>query len=58
MPNALFRIFRGADGAGELKDYLADVTEGMVVLETAATQRPNTLAVASFRIITACDWRG
>jgi succinate dehydrogenase / fumarate reductase iron-sulfur subunit len=48
MPNALFRIFRGADGAGELKDYSADVTEGMVVLDVVhqiQADQANDLAV-------------
>ena len=48
MPNALFRIFRGADGAGELKDYTADVTEGMVVLDVVhqiQADQANDLAV-------------
>ena len=48
MANALFRIFRGADGAGELKDYTADVTEGMVVLDVVhqiQADQANDLAV-------------
>ncbi|HET6679835.1 MAG TPA: succinate dehydrogenase/fumarate reductase iron-sulfur subunit [Gemmatimonadaceae bacterium] len=33
MSTATFRIWRGADGAGELADYSTEVSEGMVVLD-------------------------
>ena len=33
MNTATFRIWRGAQGAGEFKDYTAEVSEGMVVLD-------------------------
>lgn len=33
MPNATFRIWRGGATGGELKDYNAEVSEGMVVLD-------------------------
>jgi succinate dehydrogenase iron-sulfur subunit len=33
MPSATFRIFRGEGGRGELRDYTAEIAEGMVVLD-------------------------
>ena len=33
MATATFRIFRGGDGDGGLRDYTTDVTDGMVVLD-------------------------
>src|SRR5258708_4593665 len=33
MATATFRIFRGAQGKGELRDYTTEVSEGMVVLD-------------------------
>src|SRR5260370_2343251 len=33
MATATFRIFRGAQGKGELQDYPTEVSEGMVVLD-------------------------
>lgn len=33
MPQAIFRIFRGDKNGGEFKDYRADISEGMVVLD-------------------------
>ncbi len=33
MSTATFRLFRGGNGTGEMKDYTTEVTEGMVVLD-------------------------
>ena len=48
MAQATFRVWRGADGKGEFKDYPTEVSEGMVVLDAVhhiqATQA-NDLAV-------------
>src|SRR5262245_62689526 len=33
MPQATFKIFRGDKNGGEFKDYRADISEGMVVLD-------------------------
>src|SRR3954464_346269 len=33
MSQATFRIWRSADDAGQFRDYTAEVTEGMVVLD-------------------------
>ncbi len=33
MSTATFRIYRGAQGGGEMKDYTTEVSEGMVVLD-------------------------
>jgi succinate dehydrogenase / fumarate reductase iron-sulfur subunit len=50
MPQAMFRVWRGDASAGEFKDYQAEVSEGMVVLDAIhqiqATQAPDL----------ACRW--
>jgi succinate dehydrogenase / fumarate reductase iron-sulfur subunit len=50
MGQATFRIWRGDATGGEFKDYAAEVTEGMVVLDAVhriqATQAPDL----------ACRW--
>src|SRR3974390_1976205 len=50
MAQATFRIWRGDGTKGEFKDYTADVSEGMVVLDAVhniqATQAPDL----------ACRW--
>ncbi|MCI0407970.1 MAG: 2Fe-2S iron-sulfur cluster-binding protein, partial [Acidobacteria bacterium] len=33
MPSATFRIWRGETAGGDFRDYAAEVTEGMVVLD-------------------------
>jgi succinate dehydrogenase / fumarate reductase iron-sulfur subunit len=47
-PRATFRVWRGADGKGEFKDYSTDVSEGMVVLDAVhqiQAEQANDLAV-------------
>ncbi|HZT78761.1 MAG TPA: 2Fe-2S iron-sulfur cluster-binding protein, partial [Gemmataceae bacterium] len=50
MAQVTFRIWRGENGAGEFKEYTAEVGEGMVVLDCVhqiqATQAPDL----------ACRW--
>ena len=48
MANATFRIWRGADGHGDFRDYATDVSEGMVVLDAVHSiqaDKANDLAV-------------
>ena len=48
MANATFRIWRGADGHGDFRDYATDVSEGMVVLDAVHSiqaHEANDLAV-------------
>jgi succinate dehydrogenase / fumarate reductase iron-sulfur subunit len=48
MSTATFRIWRGADGGGELKEYKTEVGEGMVVLDAVhgiQSDQANDMAV-------------
>ena len=41
MANATFRIWRGADGHGDFRDYATEVSEGMVVLDAVHSIQAN-----------------
>ena len=41
MANATFRIWRGADGRGDFRDYATEVSEGMVVLDAVHSIQAN-----------------